>query len=495
MATDTPPFNVLFACSEITPLIKTGGLADVCGSLPHALRRADNDVRVIIPGYESVLDQINAPVFQSTVDLPLGTVAICSTRLAELEVLLVTHPCFSNRPGNPYMSDNDRAWPDNPLRFALFSQAIVEISQNRAQLNWQPDIVHCHDWQTGLVPALLELSGKRPATVFTVHNLAYQGNIMQSVYTELNLPPALFHDNGLEFWGQASFIKGGLAYADRVNTVSIGYASEITTPAFGNGMEGILRSRGDRLSGILNGIDINDWNPATDPYLPQNYNAQTLDKKSSNKTALQELMGLPVDTSLPVLGVISRLAEQKGIDILIDAISAMANERFQLVVLGSGETSLQLKLESLQHRLPGKVSVKIGFNESWSRLIESGSDIFLMPSRYEPCGLNQMYSLRYGTLPVVTNVGGLADTVTDCDKNPETANGFVIEAATSAALEAGIGRALTVYQDKSRWRTLQQNGMALNFSWDASAARYHELYARAHDDQAHRAGAGINPQA
>ncbi|OED35319.1 starch synthase [Chromatiales bacterium (ex Bugula neritina AB1)] len=468
--------NILFACSELTPWVKTGGLADVCGSLPQALHRAGNDVRVVIPGYESVLRQIDSPVFISQLELPLGNVALCQTRLRAHDVLLITHPSFSNRPGNPYMSDDDRAWADNPYRFALFSQAVTEIALDRAQLEWQPDIVHCNDWQTGLVPALLTLHKPRPATVFTVHNLAYQGNILHSAYTDLQLPAELFHANGLEFWGQASYIKGGLAYADRVNTVSAGYAAEIRQNKYGCGMDGLLRSRGDRVSGILNGIDMDDWNPQTDPHLPQNYSLQTLDRKSANKAALQKEMRLPQDPEVPVFGVISRLAEQKGIDLIINAISTLRTEQLQLVVLGSGDTELQTQLLALQQDLPDKVAVKIGFSEPFSRLIEAGADSFLMPSRYEPCGLNQMYSLRYGTPPVVTHVGGLADTVFDPDQGAEKANGFVIKNATSEYLAQGIQRVLTAFANKPLWHQLQHNGMTTDFSWDESAQKYETLY-------------------
>ena len=484
MSTNDISYNVLFACSELTPLIKTGGLADVCGSLPHALKRAGDDVRIVLPAYQSVLQQIESPVFKYMLDLPLGPAALCSAILGEIELLLICHPSFSNRAGNPYMSDDDTTWTDNPLRFALFSQAVVEISLNRCDLDWNPDIVHCHDWQTALTPALLSLHHSRPATVFTIHNLAYQGNITQNLYTDLQLPAALYHSNGLEFWGQASFIKGGLAYADRVNTVSPGYADEIKTSEFGNGMEGLLLSRGDRVSGILNGIDQDDWNPQSDSLLPKNYSIETIADKKYNKSALQKEMGLPVDNTPLLFGVISRLAEQKGIDVVIDAIDKTANENIQLVVLGAGESELQTQLLALEKKYHNKVAIRIGFDEALSRLIEAGSDVFLMPSRYEPCGLNQMYSLRYGTLPMVTRVGGLADTVTDFKDNDEPGNGFVIEEATALQLQDGIKRSIAVFKNKELWRKIQINGMSACFSWDTSAVHYRELFAKAIADAA-----------
>jgi starch synthase len=482
-------YNVLFACSELTPWVKTGGLADVSGSLPHALRRAGAQVKIVLPGYRTVLDQIDRPEYVCHLDLPLGPVAICCTSLAGTDVLLVTHPAFSNRNGNPYMSDDDRAWPDNPYRFALFSQAIAEIGLNRANLDWQPDIVHCNDWQTGLAPALLSLSHQRPATVFTIHNLAYQGNILYNAYRDLNLPDSLFHTDGLEFWGQASFIKGGLAYADRVNTVSPGYASEIKTMEYGSGMDGMLNSRGDRVNGILNGIDEEEWNPATDPYLKQNYTVDSLELKTENKIALQQRMKLPADKDVPLLGSISRLAVQKGIDILIDAIKAMPDDRFQLAILGAGETDLQSQLSELAERYPDKVAVRFGYDESLSRAIEAGSDIFVMPSRYEPCGLNQFYSLRYGTVPLVTRVGGLADTVFDVDSadtKPDQKNGIVINEATTNHLVDGIRRALTTYEDKKQWKALQRTGMRASYSWNRSASEYIALYAKAIGDNLNR---------
>jgi starch synthase len=475
-------YRVLFACSEITPLVKTGGLADVCSSLPKALVRAGTDVRVVMPGYKTVLAQLERVELLCTLDLPLGPVTIGRTEHSGIDIYLVCHPVFSNRAGNPYMSDDDRGWSDNPLRFALFSQAVTELATNPDSLGVPIDVVHCHDWQTGLVPALLALQNPRPATVFTIHNLAYQGNIMLSHYQELGLPGALFHANGIEFFGQASYIKGGLAYADRVNTVSPTYAREIQTEVSGSGMDGLLRSRSSRVSGILNGIDEQAWDPATDPHIPSNYSATQLHKKLPNKTALQQQMGLPADSQKPLFGVISRLADQKGIDIIADALEHESTLAYQLVILGSGETELQNRLHQLQQKHAEHIAVIIGFDESLSRLIEAGSDVFIMPSRYEPCGLNQLYSLRYGTLPLVTPVGGLADTVVNYDDDPAQANGFIMENASPAALLNGIRRCLTVYKDNVLWKKLQHNGMTSSFSWDNSARLYQQLYKTAIGD-------------
>jgi len=473
----------LFACSELTPWIKTGGLADVCGSLPQALKAADVDVRVILPGYHSVLaenhgaqNSITTPTFLALLELPLGTVTLCCSQLDGIDVLLVNHESFTNRPGNPYMSDADRPWPDNARRFALFSQAVCEIAKTSDHINWKPDIVHCHDWQTGLVPALLSLQANAPATVFTIHNLAYQGNITMAEYNRMNLPTELLIQDGIEFWGQASFIKGGIAYADRVNTVSPTYAKEITNKEFGCGMEGLLLHRSKYLSGILNGIDVTTWNPATDTYIAKNYTIDTLKDKAENKRDLQTCLNLKSDPDTILFGVISRLAVQKGIDVIIDAVGRLPDKNFQLAAIGSGDSSLQKQLEKLVAENPARIAVEFGYSEELSHKIEAGADAFLMPSRYEPCGLNQMYSHRYGTLPLVTRVGGLADTVVDHSDNPEQANGFVIDSPDSKSLQRGMQSVIDTFKNKSKWLQMQRNGMKIDYSWTESASHYIDMY-------------------
>lgn len=482
--------KILFACSEFTPLIKTGGLADVCSSLPQAISAIFNDtpnkntletsnnIRVAIPGYHSLLEKIPAPTFITMLELPLGTVTLCSTMHAGLEILLINHETFSNRPGNPYMSDTDRTWPDNAYRFALFSQAVCEIALNKAGMAWHADVVHCHDWQTGLVPALLSQETQRPATLFTIHNLAYQGNIHFDEYNKLNLPDELLIPDGLEFWGQASFIKGGLAYADKINTVSPTYAVEITTKEFGCGMEGLLRHRQKHLSGILNGIDTNVWNPATDTQIAQNYSLNSLDEKIHNKRALQKQVGLAQDNDVLLFCVISRLAVQKGIDVIIDAVKRIPERNFQLIVLGAGELKLQQQLQDLQTLFPKRISIEIGFDEALSHLIEAGGDVFLMPSRYEPCGLNQMYSQCYGTLPLVTQVGGLSDTVIAAGSSTN-ANGFSIANADATLLANEMLSAIDCFKDKTLWQSLQRNAMQVDNSWRKSALAYCNLYGEA----------------
>lgn len=467
--------NILFACSELTPWVKTGGLADVCGSLPHALVQSGIDVRVILPGYKSVISKLPRTEFVALLELPLGTVTLCRAMLDEIEVMLVNHEVFTNRAGNPYMSDTDRPWPDNAFRFALFSEAVCAVANPSNESSWRADIVHCNDWQTGLVPALLSLAPDAPATVFTIHNLAYQGNITIGEYNRLSLPEELLIQDGLEFWGQASFIKGGIAYADRINTVSPGYAEEITTKEFGCGMEGLLMHRRGNLSGILNGIDLQTWNPQTDPHIATNYNAESLELKAQNKLDLQKQLGLTTDPDAVLFGVISRLAVQKGIDLIINAIKEMPAYKLQLALLGSGDSTLQEQLSALSQTYPDRIATVFGFDEELSHKIEAGADVFLMPSRYEPCGLNQMYSHRYGTLPLVTRVGGLADTVVDHSRG-DHANGFVIESADTELLRLGMQKAIECFSNKSTWQKLQRNAMSADYSWKESASHYIRMY-------------------
>jgi len=476
--------KVLYISSEAFPLIKTGGLADVAGSLPAALLKKKQDVRLLLPAYPEVLSKINKSKIisvSSYYDLP---VRIIETRMPgrNLTVWLVDCPAAFNRPGGPYADQHGKAWDDNALRFAVFCYAAVDIALNKLKLGWHPDLVHCNDWQTGLVPALLSLQPKRPATIFTIHNLAYQGIFDKQTFTDLQLPNELWHLSGLEFYNQLSFIKGGLAYADKITTVSPTYAREILQPEFGYGLEGLLNSRSKHLSGILNGIDEKYWNPGTDEHLKHKYNQRCLNKKPLNKTELQKTLALPVDASVLMIGMVSRLIEQKGLDIILQSLTALFTLPIQLVILGTGETHYELQLSKWVQRHPHRIKVIIGYDEPLAHRIEAASDIYLMPSTFEPCGLNQLYSLRYGTLPVVTRVGGLADTVTDAsEKNIEngTGNGFVLETQTTPALLSAVKRALMLFQKTEVWRQLQINAMRGDFSWQASAERYIALYQQA----------------
>lgn len=473
--------KILFISSEAFPLIKTGGLGDVAGSLPAALLKQSQDVRLLLPAYPEVLRKINKSktiAASHYYDLP---VQIIETRLPGSKVItwLVDCPAVFNRPGGPYTDDHGMAWHDNALRFAVFCRAAVDVALNKFELSWQPDVVHCNDWQSGLVPALLSLHTKRPATVFTIHNLAYQGLFSHQTFNDLQLPDEFWHLNGLEFYGQLSFIKGGLAYADKITTVSPSYAREILKPEFGYGLDGLLNSRSEHLSGILNGINDKHWNPGTDEYLAQKYNRRSLNKKSINKKELQKTLSLPVDDSILMIGMVSRLVEQKGLDIILQSLSTLLTMPVQLVILGTGETHYEIRLSEWARRYPDRLKVTIGYDEPLAHRTEAACDIYLMPSIFEPCGLNQLYSLRYGSLPVVTHVGGLADTVTNASKiniNNNKANGFVLKEKTAEALIAAIGHALELYQRPEIWRQLQNHAMSGDFSWQASAERYIALY-------------------
>lgn len=473
--------RILFAASEAYPLIKTGGLGDVAGSLPRALAGLKQDVKLILPAYADVLNRAGRlktvgefPLRHYHVRLLAGTLP--GSRVPSY---LVDCPELFNRPGNPYLGTDGHPWPDNALRYTLFAEVVVQVANNQLGLNWQPDLVHCHDWQTGLIPALLSRQANRPGTVFTIHNLAYQGLFPYQTFLDLGLPPELWHFDGLEYHGELSFIKGGLYFADRINTVSPSYAQEIQTPAFGYGLDGLLRHRHASLSGIINGIDTKEWNPGTDPFLAHTYNRRSLQYKAINKAALQENLGLQQNADPLLIGFVGRLVEQKGVDIILDGLEKIMDLPVQLALLGSGQAAFESALLNAAERYPDRIAIKIGYSESLAHQIEAGSDVFLMPSRFEPCGLNQMYSMRYGTLPVVRSVGGLADTVTDANANKlatKTATGFVFNGDLGADLYQTLTRACELYQDKTRWKTVQLTAMGQDFSWQNSAQEYLKLY-------------------
>jgi starch synthase len=398
----------------------------------------------------------------------------------ELVVYLVDSPVHFRRPGNPYVQEDGSDWPDNAARFAVFARAIVALAMGEADAHWQPQLVHCNDWQTGLVPALLSQHETRPATLFTIHNLSYQGLFPREAFSALELPLKLWSIDGVEFHGRLSFLKGGIACSDWITTVSPTYAREICTTEFGYGLEGLLQYRSDRLTGILNGMDCEVWNPATDPYIAHNYDVHTLQHKALNKADLQQQLGLPAEAGVLMIGHIGRLVEQKGVDLILDALDTLAQQPLQLVILGDGDETLEARLQEAATRYPQQLAVHLGYDEVLAHRIEAGSDCFLMPSRYEPCGLNQMYSLRYGTVPIVHSTGGLADTVTDLSPDSArdyTATGFTFEPDTADALIEACQRALAYYQ-RSRvdWWKLVITGMKKDFSWASSAEQYLALY-------------------
>ena len=476
-------FRVLFAASEAYPLIKTGGLGDVAGALPPALKALDCDLRLVLPAYREALARAPSP--RPLLSLPVpglaDPVTLIQTRLpgTRVRTWLVDYPPAFDRPGNPYVDARHRPWPDNAARFALFGRVLARLAGGVAELDWAPQILHCHDWQTGLAPALLAGVQHRPATVFTIHNLAYQGLFPHDTFRALQLPAELWSPEAMEFYGQFSFIKGGLVFADHLTTVSPTYAREIQTPEFGHGLDGLLRHRRQVLTGILNGIDERTWNPGTDRHLAQTYNRRGFRGKRANKRALQEECGLPPDPDTPLIGLISRLVYQKGIDVVIEALPRLLQTGAQLVFLGSGEPRFEQALRYAAAQHPDQVYSFIGYDEGLAHRIEGGADMFLMPSRFEPCGLNQLYSLRYGTVPIVHRVGGLADSVTDADPAriaAGQATGIVFEDLSPDTLSGAVQRALALYRQPQVWTRIAITGMGQHFGWQDSARRYLDLY-------------------
>jgi len=478
--------RILCAASEVFPLAKTGGLADVCASLPRALQELGHEVVIALPAYPAAQDRLaaRAPVVPLP-DLPgveLPGVELIPGRLPEggPRVLLVDAPRWFERPGGPYGDAAGRDWPDNAERFHGFARAVCAVALDRAGLGWRPDLVHCHDWQTGLVPALLSLEPARPATVFTVHNQSYLGRFDRTQFDALGLPASWWRPEALEFHGDCSFLKAGLVFADQLTTVSPTYARELQQPEHGCGLDGLLRRRERDFTGILNGIDTAVWNPATDPHLHARYDAAGVEAgKRANKAALQAELGLPA-AAQPLLVLVSRLVEQKGIDLVVELIARRRERPLQWALLGSGEPRWERQLRALAAALPERVAVRIGYDEGLAHRLEAAGDFFLMPSRFEPCGLNQMYSQRYGTIPVVHRTGGLADSVVDVFAPGDgIGTGLVFEVPEVAALAAALERGLALYRNPAAWSALRRSAMAADFGWRRSAAAYLEVFRRA----------------
>jgi starch synthase len=445
-------------------MTKTGGLGDVSAALPEALRAAGMEVLTLLPGYPSVLHSMRNGKTLARLTL-LGFEC---RLLAEGRFLILACPRLYEREGGPYQDVAGRDWRDNALRFGVFARAAALLGGARSPLEWRPHAVHCHDWPAGLAPLYLREEPQPAASVMTIHNLAFQGNFDASLVSPLEVPASAFTMHGAEFYGRLSFLKAGIVFADAVTTVSPTYAQEIQTPELGCGLDGLLRHRQSVLTGILNGIDTSMWDPARDVHIEQRYDARTLELKSANKAALQSRMGLPAEPGMPLFGIVSRFTHQKGIDLVAAAAEALAALPAQLVAVGTGSHDLEAAMRAAARRRPERIAVEIGFDEGLAHAIEAGADVFLMPSRFEPCGLNQMYSQRYGTPPIARATGGLVDTVED------GVTGFLF----SEDLVAAARRAVDAYNDKVRWRALQRAGMARDFSWPAAARRYADLYLR-----------------
>ena len=472
--------QVLSVAAEWHPLIKTGGLADVAGSLPAALAPLGVSMRTLLPGYPAVLSELRRPRVLGELDSLAGPVRVLAATVAGAKLLVLDAPALYGRPGNPYTGPDGRDWPDNALRFAALAHAAAQLATG-ALSGLKFDLVHAHDWHAALVPAYLRYAAQeRRPCVLTLHNLAFQGCFPAHDFTGLQLPPQSFAPEGLEYHGQLGFLKAGLLMADAITTVSPRYAREILTPAQGMGLDAILRWRdaGAAVHGILNGIDTKAWDPASDPALTARYAASDLAARQANKRALEQQFGLVSDEG-PLLCVVSRLTEQKGLDLLVDALDALVSLGARLIVLGSGDAALERRLAEGAARHPQKVALRLGYDEKLSHLMQGGADAILVPSRFEPCGLTQLYGLRYGCVPVVARVGGLADTVIDANEaavQAGVATGIQFSELNKDGLVEALQRCVRLYGQRENWQAMQRAGMAANLGWERSARHYVALY-------------------
>lgn len=472
--------RVLMVASECAPFAKTGGLADVVGALPAALAPLGVEAQVMMPAYPALFPHLAEGTEVARFDdLPGGAARLVRTEAGGITLLLLDAPQLFDRAGSLYADEHGQDWHDNALRFGALAQAAARVAMGAID-GYQPDVLHAHDWQAALAPVYLKMWGAdHPRSITTIHNIAFQGRFGAHEMGPLGLKGDWFHPSGLEYHGDLGFLKGALVYSDRVTTVSPTYAREILTPAFGMGLEGVLQSRGADLSGLLNGIDIAAWNPATDEALPETYDARSLKRKAASRAALAGKFGLDPSSTGPLFCVISRLTEQKGLDALLGAVPHLVASGAQLAVLGSGAPELEHGFRQAAEAHAGQVGTYIGYDEPLSHLMQAGSDAILIPSRFEPCGLTQLYALRYGTLPVVARTGGLADTVIDANHaalDAKAATGFMLDAVTPEAIAHGIDRVCTAYADPKLWQTMQRAAMRQTVDWDASAKGYAELY-------------------
>ena len=473
--------SVLFVTPECAPLVKTGGLGDVSAALPAALRALGVDARVLLPAVPAVFAAAGQAEELARLDVLGHEVRLLDAHLPNgVPLLIADCPKLYARPGTPYQDERGTDFKDNAVRFGVLSRLAAVLGSDDSPFDWLPDVVHCNDWPTALAPVYLaHLGVPHAATMITIHNLAFQGIFPLGEVAGLELPKAALGPDQLEYWGKASFLKGALTTADAITTVSATYAREIQTEALGMGLDGVLRPRFNSLHGILNGIDTAEWDPLADPHIASRYGPLTLDRKRPNKIALKRRLGLVGANEKPLMGMVSRLTHQKGVDLLVGATESLVAMGAQVVVVGLGERDLVAALRVLPVRHPGDFALAIEFDEALAHQVEAGCDMFLMPSRFEPCGMNQMYSQRYGTPPVANATGGLVDTIEDdARSNTGKPTGFLMDDTTPGALALAARRAIAAWRDPRRWRSIQLNGMAKDFGWGASARKYIEVYRR-----------------
>ncbi|MGE6782633.1 glycogen synthase GlgA [Ensifer adhaerens] len=472
--------NVLSVASEVYPLIKTGGLADVVGALPAALLPHGVKTRTLVPGYPAVLQKLKKKKKVGTFDNLFGNpAAVLQAEIDGLDLLVLDQPALYHRDGGPYVDATGLDYADNFRRFAAVSLAAAEIAAGDIVPGWKPDIVHAHDWQTALTPVYMHFGrAAGTPTVMTIHNIAFQGQFGASVFPELALPAEAFSMQFVEYYGDVGFLKGGLQTADAITTVSPSYAQEILTPEFGMGLEGLLKSRVADLSGIVNGIDADIWDPQTDPHVAQHFTGTSLKQRAGNRRALEERFGLEKGNG-PIFCIVSRLTWQKGMDLVAEVADEIVAMGGKLVVLGSGDAALEGALLAAASRHRGHIGMVTGYNEPLSHLMQAGSDAILIPSRFEPCGLTQLYGLRYGCVPVVARTGGLADTIIDANEAglaAKVATGFQFTPVNADGLRLAIRRVLRAYSEPKVWSKIQTQGMKSDVSWATSAERYVSLY-------------------
>lgn len=467
--------KVLFAVSECAPFVKTGGLADVAGALPKALAAQGVDARVLMPAYPGLAALKGA---KQVGEMEGGR--LLAAKAEGLSLLLLDCPGLFDRSGGPYLGPDGKDWPDNPFRFAALSRAAARVAREGAD-GWRPDVLHVHDWQTALAPLYMRQSaaGRAIPSVLTIHNIAFQGVFPAALIGALGLDPSGFSLAGYEYYGQVGFLKGGLVTAERITTVSPTYARELTQPAFGMGLEGVIAARRADLEGVLNGVDLDVWDPAADPHLAAPFSAADPGPRALNRAALAERFGLTPSPDAPLFGLVGRLTRQKGIDLLLETLPRLLARGASLALIGTGDADMEAAFRAAATAHPGRVGVVIGYSEPLAHLMMGGSDVILVPSRFEPCGLTQLYALRYGAAPLVARTGGLADTVIDANEAAimaGCATGFQFAPVEAAALADALDRACDAYADRALWARIAANAMAAEVGWGASAARYAALY-------------------